>query len=162
MKELSEYKNEIFRRSDEKKRQLQKRRRIAIGVTIPLCLCCVVTAAMFSGGALMPKMEAAADMESLNNKIALEEATFHITDPEQTAQILLLLHGELHRQETEDHNYGTADKIEPEGYRMILEQPDDSALTYQVLGQSVYCETTGESLSLTADQAEALYQLLLR
>ena len=160
MKELSEYKNEIFRRSDEKKRQLQKRRRIAIGVTIPLCLCCVVTAAMFSGGALMPKMEAAADMESLNNKIALEEATFHITDPEQTAQILLLLDGEL--QETEDHIDGTADKIEPEGYRMILEQPDGSALIYQVLGQSVYCETTGESLSLTPDQAEALYQLLLR
>ena len=160
MKELSEYKNEIFRRSDEKKRQLQKCRRIAIGVTIPLCLCCVVTAAMFSGGALMPKMEAAADMESLNNGMAFEEATFHITDPEQTAQILLLLDGEL--KETEDHNYGTADKIEPEGYRMILEQPNGSALTYQVLGQSVYCETTGESLSLTADQAEALYQLLLR
>lgn len=160
MKELREYKNEIFRRSDEKKRQLQKRRRIAIGVTIPLCLYCAVTAAVFSGGAFAPKMEAVADMESLNNGMAFEEATFNITDPEQTAQILLLLEGEL--QENKDHNYGTADKIEPEGYRMILEQPDGSALTYQVLGQSVYCETTGESLSLTADQAEALYQLLLR
>ena len=160
MKELSEYKNEIFRRSDEKKRQLQKRRRIAIGVTVPLCLCCAVTAAVFSGGALMPKMEAVADMESLNNKIALEEATFHITDPEQTAQILLLLEGEL--QENKDHNYGTADKIEPEGYRMTLELPDGSVLTYQVLGETLYCEATGENLSLTPAQAEALYQLLLR
>lgn len=49
MKELKEYRDEIFRRSDEKKRRLKERRRIALGAGISICLCCVLMATFRPG-----------------------------------------------------------------------------------------------------------------
>ena len=94
MKELSEYKSEIFRRSDEKKRQIKKRRRIAVGVGIPLSLCCVVTVMMLTGfppstkGDMAPNMEAACDQNATMEK-PLEH--FRITDPVDAAMVLNIL-----------------------------------------------------------------------
>ena len=76
MKELNEYKQEIFRRSEQKKRQLRKRRRIAIGVVTPLCLCCVLTVALFPRsmrkGDFAVSVESAADAEMENSSSLLQ------------------------------------------------------------------------------------------
>jgi hypothetical protein len=93
MKELNEYRDEIFRRSDEKKRQIQKRRRIALSVGISLCLCCVITLTLIpnlrSGqkGDFAPNMEAVCDEDVYheNGMQALKDA---VIEQQFTARVL--------------------------------------------------------------------------
>ena len=62
MKELSQYKEEIFKRSEHRIRQRKIRRRIALGVSIPLCLCLVISGGMFAKQLTNFKSDAAAEM----------------------------------------------------------------------------------------------------
>lgn len=163
MKELKDYRDEIFRRSDEKKQKIRKRRRIAIGVGIPLCLCCVLTVAVLPGG--LSKGDFAASMEAVNNAGVLEDAetteeVFHITDRSQVDQVLLLLDVGNLLQKDEDKNNAIADRVTPGSYRLTLELPDGSIRTYQIADLHAFCETTGENKILTANQAQALYELV--
>ena len=163
MKELNEYRDEIFRRSDEKKRLIRKRRRIAMGVGIPLCLCCVLTVAVLPGG--LSKGDFAASMEAVNNAGVLEDAetteeVFHITDRSQVDQVLLLLDGGNLLQKDEDKNNAIADRVTPGSYRLTLKLPDGSIRTYQIADLHAFCETTGETVTLSTNQAEALYKLV--
>ena len=164
MKELKEYRDEIFRRSDEKKRQIKKRRRIAMGVTIPLCLCCVLTVTMLPGGlskgVLAPMMDVAE-----NNSAIREEATggfreYHLTDPEEITQVLDLLDLQYAQKEDADENNAVLDQIVPDAYLLTLSQPDGSTLVYRISGTYAYCETIGERQILAEEQAEALSALL--
>ena len=167
MKELKEYKQEIFRRSEEKKRQIRKRRRIAAAVGVPLCLCCVLTVALFPGspmskGDFAPSMESAADRDMvMENAGSLQ--TFRVTDPTEAAMVLSILKGEapeysLNRDPVqEDH---LADQAEPELYALILFDPEGGERYYRIDGREVLCQTTAEAFHLTDDQAKCLYQYL--
>lgn len=156
MKELSQYRDEIFRRSDEKKRQIKKRRRIAMGVGIPLCLCCVLAVVVLPGG--LPKADFAVSMEAVNNAEVMED--FCVTDPSQVNQILLLLEGGNLLQKDEDKNGAVADRVTPGSYRLTLELSDGSTLVYHIEDDHAYCETTGQTITLSTNQSEALYELL--
>ena len=160
MKELSQYRDEIFRRSDEKKRQIRKRRCLALGVGIPLCLCCVLTVALFplTRGVFTPKMEAACDNAVFEDTETVA-VDFRITDAEQIDQVLRLLDGGNLLQK-EDENGAVADRVTPGSYWLTLELPDGSTLVYQIADDHAYCETTGETVTLSTNQAQALYELV--
>ena len=162
MKELNEYKQEIFRRSEQKKRQLRKRRRIAIGVVTPLCLCCVLTVVLFPRsmrkGAFAVSVESAADAE-----IEMLQ-TFRITDPTDAALALSILEGKdpdysLNRDPVMQEDQ-LADQTEPGMYLLTLCKPDGSQLHYRIDGREVFCQTTSEAFSLTDQQVNDLYEFL--
>ena len=89
MKELKDYRDEIFRRSEEKKRQIKKRRSIALGVGIPLCLCCVLTVAVIPLIPMGMKGAAAPDMEAVyDNGMILEDAEMTVQDFQFTARVV--------------------------------------------------------------------------
>lgn len=167
MKELSEYKSEIFRRSDEKKRQIKKRRRIAVGVGIPLSLCCVVTVMMLTGfppstkGDMAPNMEAACDQ---NATMERPVEHFRITDPVDAAMVLNILQDKdpeyTLNKEQFDQQDQLADRTEPGCYLLTVECSDGSILHYRIMEQEAYCETNGERVILTDGQAEQLYHFL--
>ena len=166
MKELKEYRDEIFRRSDEKKRQIKKHRGIALGVGIPVCLCCVLLAAFPPG---MSK-DAAAEDHAPNMNIICDGAEFEapegipvdfrLTDPERIDQILLILDGGELLQKGEDKENAVADQATPGSYRLALELSGGSTLIYQIKDDYAYCETTGETVALSSAQAQALYELV--
>ena len=171
MKELNEYKQEIFHRSDEKKRKIRKRRRIAMAVGIPLCLCCVITVAIFPFLHMGMKGGFAPSMESVNDAALLENEAqempvkeFRITDPAAAARVLEILKGTpqentANKDElSKDHD--TADQVQPDEFRLTLQCSDGSTLCYQVWGPEVYCKTTGESFSLSDTQLWSLFTLL--
>ena len=123
MKELNEYKDEIFRRSAEKKRQIQKRRRIALGVAVPLCLCCVLTVAMLPGAgekaAMAPHRTESPMAENILADAMDVEAS--VTEPTFLARVLEIgegwvivepLEGEAERNSC-DQIYFSIDKLEP-------------------------------------------------
>ena len=172
MRELNSYKEEIFRRSEEKKRQLRRNRRIALGVGIPLCLCAVLTATvipllpMGRKGDMMLSPESVYDYDVMENEAmkGAAQETFLVTDTQQIAQVLSFLEGEELRYsyngeqpDTEDH---LADKAETASYELILCHPDGSEAHYQIWGQTVFCETTGETVLISEQQSQALYTLL--
>ena len=164
MKELKDYRDEIFRRSDEKKQKIRKRRRIAIGVGIPLCLCCVLTVAVLPGG--LRKADLALNMESASNAGIMEDAEtvmehFNVTDPSKVNQILLLLDGVTAENDGDSkQNYESADRVTSGSYRLTLTLSDGSRLVYHIEDDHAYCETTGETVTLSASQTEALYELV--
>ena len=162
MKELNEYKQEIFRRSEQKKRQLRKRRRIAIGVVTPLCLCCVLTVVLLPRsmrmGDFAVSVESAADAE-----IEMLQ-TFRITDPTDAALALSILEGKdpdysLNRDPVMQEDQ-LADQTEPGMYLLTLCKPDGSQLHYRIDGREVFCQTTSEAFSLTDQQVNDLYEFL--
>lgn len=172
MKELNEYKAEIFRRSAEKKRRIRHRRRIALAVGIPLCLSCVLTVAALPHlnlgrkGGFAANMEAACDQAVSDNDLVQESAvkTFRLTDPVDAAMVREVLEGEkpeytLNRDHTDPEN-ALADAAVPGEYRLTLCLADGQVLCYRIQGQAVYCETTGERHLLTHAQADGLYTLL--
>ena len=166
MKELNEYKQEIFRRSEQKKRQLRKRRRIAIGVVTPLCLCCVLTVVLFPRsmrkGDFAVSIESAADAEMENSSSLLQ--SFRITDPTDAALVLSILEGKdpdysLNRDPLMQEDQ-LVDQTEPGMYLLTLCKPDGSQLHYRIDGREVFCQTTSEAFSLTDQQANDLYEFL--
>jgi hypothetical protein len=166
MKELREYKNEIFRRSDEKKRQLKKRRRIAMGVGIPLCLCCLLTVTLLpqgrSKGFFAPTMEMVGNDCMVSEEAQIPEQSFRITDPEQVERVLLLLEEDQLPQKEEDNKNAIADQVMPGSYRLILELSDGSVLVYRMTDDQLHCETTQEHKTLTQAQTENLYKFLIQ
>ena len=171
MKELSEYRNEIFRRSAEKKRQIRKRRRIAFGVGIPLCLCCVITVVMLphlgmKKDAFLPNMEAASD-KVMGEDFEMQEMpmkAFQVTDPVDAAKVLDILEDTdpeytLNRENLDEENT-LADQAEPVEYGLTVQHPDGHTVNYRIRGQAVYCEDTGETLWLSDEQADRLYKLV--
>ena len=165
MKELNEYRQEIFRRSAEKKRQIKKRRRIALGVGIPLCLCCVLTVTLLPGGlskgVLVPSMDMAVNESADCEDSAIGLQSFYVTDSQKVSDILAVLEGNYTQQESaSDENNGVADQMTPGSYRFTLELSDGSVLSYYIMGNDAYCETDGQSQTLSPAQAQALYELL--
>ena len=164
MKELKEYRDEIFRRSDEKKRQIKKRRRIALGVTIPLCLCCVLTVTMLPGGlskgVFAPMMDVAESNSAIREEATSSFREYHITDPEEITQVQDLLDLQYLKKEDADENNAILDQIVPDAYLLTLAPPDGSTVIYRISGTNAYCETTGERKILADEQAEALSVLL--
>ena len=172
MRELNSYKEEIFRRSEEKKRQLRKKRRIALGVGIPLCLCAVLTVTviplipMGRKGDMMLSPESVYDYGVMENEAmkGANQETFLVTDPQQIAQVLSFLEGEelLYSGNTDqlDGEEQLADKMEIAPYELTLRHPDGSEVHYQIGGQAVFCETTGETVLISEQQSQALYTLL--
>lgn len=171
MKELNEYKNEIFRRSAEKKRQIRKRRRIAIGVGIPLCLCCVITVAMLpqlsmKKDALLPNMEAACD-KVMGENFEMQEMpmkVFQVTDPTDAAMVLDILKDTdpeytLNRENLDEENT-LADQAQPSEYLLAVQHPDGNTVNYRIRGLVVYCEDTGGTLWLSDEQADRLYKFV--
>jgi hypothetical protein len=162
MKELNEYKQEIFRRSEQKKRQLRKRRRIVIGVVTPLCLCCVLTVVLFPRS--MRKGDFAVSVESAADAEIEMLQTFRITDPTDAALALSILEGKdpdysLNRDPVMQEDQ-LADQTEPGMYLLTLCKPDGSQLHYRIDGREVFCQTTAEAFSLTDQQANCLYEFL--
>ena len=163
MKELSEYRDEIFRRSDEKKRQIKRRRGIALGIGIPICLCCVLITAFPPGLSKVAAGENSAPDKNILCDSAESEApeaaavNFRVTDPEQIDQVLCLLNGGNLLQKEESS--AVADQAIPNSYRLTLELSDGTTLIYQIEADHAYCETTGETVTLSSSQAQALYEL---
>jgi uncharacterized ParB-like nuclease family protein len=164
MKELNEYRDDIFRRSEQKKRQIKKRRRIALAVGVPLCLCCILTPVMFSGG--LARKDYAPSMDMTNDHFMNQESEaagmtlFCVTDPDKVEKVLELLEDpSASKEETE--NNAVLDRLMPDDYVMTLERSDGSILTYRMSGCTAYCETTGESKMLTREQTEAIYGLVV-
>lgn len=168
MKELNEYKEEIFRRSAQKKRQLQKRRRIALSVGIPLCLCCVITAVVLS----TPSMDKEAKMDQTReNVMSAEEEMpkktmefFSVTNAVDAAMVRDILEAEdpeytINREEFSSEDT-LADQAQLPEYSLTLQRPDGSMLSYLVQGRKVYCMTNGETLWLSDEQARTLYTFL--
>ena len=173
MKELNEYKAEIFRRSEEKKRQIRKNRRIALGVGLSLCLCAVLTVAVaplipLGLGGMAPKAESSGLEWAVADDATKEspEQAFVVTDPEAAARVLAILEKEetehTLNKETLDEENNLADQAETDEYRLILYCPDGSITYYQIWGQEVYCEVTGETVRLTEDEVRMLYTLLMQ
>ena len=162
MKELNEYKQEIFRRSEQKKRQLRKRRRIAIGVVTPLCLCCVLTVVLFPRS--MRKGDFAVSIESAADAEIEMLQSYRITDPTDATLVLSILEGKdpdysLNRDPVMQEDQ-LADQTEPGMYLLTLCKPDGSQLHYRIDGREVFCQTTSEAFSLTDQQAYDLYEFL--
>ena len=162
MKELNEYKQEIFRRSEQKKRQLRKRRRIAIGVVTPLCLCCVLTVVLFPRS--MRKGDFAVSIESAADAEIEMLQSFRITDPTDATLVLSILEGKdpdysLNRDPVMQEDQ-LADQTEPGMYLLTLCKPDGSQLHYRIDGREVFCQTTSEAFSLTDQQVNDLYEFL--
>lgn len=172
MKELNEYRDEIFRRSEKKKRQIKKRRRIALGVGIPLCLCCVMTLAIIPYLHLGMKGDFAPNMEAVYDGIVYEKnemqempmQAFRVTDPTDAARVLAILEGTAQESTADKQELGKdqflADQTEPDEYRLTLCCSDGSTLHYRVRGQEVYSEIPGKSYWLSAAEARSLYTLL--
>ena len=130
MKELNEYKDEIFRRSAEKKRKIQKHRRIACGVTIPLCLCCVITAVMLpraqDKAAIAPdraeNSQMSAEQPIIENVLGdVQDVEESVTEPTFLAKVLEIgegwvlvepLEGESERNSCHQIRFST-DELEP-------------------------------------------------
>ena len=168
MKELSAYKDEIFRRSAEKKRQITKRRRIALSVGIPVCLCCVITAAVLSN----PSMGKNAKMEAARENVMSAESgmwespmeDFRVADPVDAAMVRDILQTgkpeySVSKEEL-DREDSLADQAQLPQYRLTLQCPDGSTALYWVQGQEAFCRTTGETLRLSDQQARTLYNFL--
>lgn len=171
MKELNEYKNEIFRRSHEKKQQIKKRRRIALGVGISLCLCCVITVASIPylplgmKSASAPSMEAVYDAEE-PEEYSMTVNTFRVTDQTDVARVLAILQETEEKYTADKGELGkenfTADQVQSDAFRLTLQCADGSTVCYWVWGPEVYCETTGESFLLSDMQIESLNKLLMK
>lgn len=171
MKELNEYKSEIFRRSAEKKRQIQKRRRIALGVGIPLCLCCVIVLSTLpnfprlsvKGEVTMdaaPECESPMESETLLMTVRWQDLELWVSDPEIAAhweQLLTDWPADTGRQETFDSEL--ADMVTPEDYVITL-YPDGEPQRYLVIGDRLYREATGQSRKLTAEELSQLEALV--
>ena len=168
MRELREYKDEIFRRSADKKRQIKKRRRIVLGMGIPLCLCCVITAVLLSGpsmdkNAFAPNRGESCDMAAENGMLESPMAVFQVTDPTNAALVLDILQNEepeysLNTEELDRENT-LADQT-CHVYSLTLRCPDGSTAIYRVQGQEVFCQSTGQTLWLSDRQTRTLYAFL--
>lgn len=168
MKELSEYKDEIFRRSAEKKRQITKRRRVALSVGIPLCLCCVITSVVLSGPTMGKNAKMEADRENLmcaeNGMPERPMVAFRVEDPVDAAMVLGILQTgkpeySVSKEEL-DREDSLADQTQLPEYCLTLQHPDGSTAIYRIQGQAVFCQTTGETLWLSEDQTRTLHTFL--
>jgi hypothetical protein len=171
MKELNEYKSEIFRRSAEKKRQIKKRRRIALSVGIPLCLCCVIAVATLpnfprlamKGKVAMdaaPECESPMASEALLMAVQWQDLELWISDPEIAAhweQLLTDWPADVGNQESFDS--ALADMVTPEDYVITLYQNGEPQ-RYLVIGDRLYRESTGQSRKLTAEELSQLEALV--
>jgi hypothetical protein len=178
MKELQEYKAEIFRRSALKKQQIKKRRRITFGVGVPICLCAVIGLTVMGnphGG--MEKNSAA--METIRDGNMLSEndmqipiKTFLVADPTDADLVLSILEDSVKENATpmdgngEDPTDGAvpeqplADQERPEEYWLTVFSPEGGTVRYRIRGLEVFCETTGRTQWLSDTQARSLHTLL--
>lgn len=161
MKELSQYKEEIFRRSEQKIRQRKARRRIALGISIPLCLCLVVSGTVFgiqlTNFRADCKAESAPDMELPMEGVPLDSYT--IEDPALLQEILNAPEKEDSKIENgslvDGANDAVLDNAAPE--TRILQAGQE---VYWLTGRTLYCESTGETRVLTEEQLRQLEALL--
>ena len=167
MKELKEYRDEVFRRSEQKKQQIKKRRRIALGVAVPLCLCAVLVVSIRdipSGRKGDTAMEVADHVLNENGSQEMPAKVLRVTDPTEADRVRAILEGteqeitsSMNRFEM---NQDLADQAQTEHYRLTLFCSDGSTVFYRVQGQEVYCETSGKYYRLSGPEVQSLCTLL--
>jgi hypothetical protein len=182
MRQLQEYKAEIFRRSREKQRKIRRNRRIALGVGIPLCLCAVLTLTL-PGHLLSAKDKAAPEMApdlempmespKLQLTVRYQGRELLVTDPDEAAQLEQLLRDwPTDAADQEDGKYaavgtplpengssGLADSVQPEEWSITLHREGETAV-YRITGDWLCNTATGQSRRLTP-QEQALLEALL-
>lgn len=172
MRNISECKAEIFRRSEEKLRARKKRRAIALGTGIPVCLCALVILSatvagrFWKGTFLKAPVKMEPDCIQDVNMQASSEKEYTVTDPE-TADAILKLLGVTATEEPDSlFRDEHSDNSEPQynsparAYRIRLSLGNDVETVYWVEGTCVWNMTTGEFLDISEQNAARLIQLL--
>lgn len=172
MRDLSEYRAEIFRRSEEKIHARKKRRAIALGTGIPVCLCAlVILSATVAGPFLASKVSNSTEMiqpdgiQDADMQGSLRKE-YTVTDPETADAVLALLEEvtpEVPEAAPPDiqagrdpADYGCPDDV----YYIRLSLGNDVETVYWVEGTYVWNMTTGEFLNISGQNAARLIQLL--
>ena len=177
MKELSEYKAEIFRRSEERIRARKRRRMAALGIGVPLCLCAVVTLTLLtSGGFLQSKNSAAPefapdayfDMVQEDCDLNCSPVQVYHVSGEAADRLLLLLESDtLSKDPIEGapadmpfYAIPDTDDMVTFPCRLELKTSDGQTLVFRISQQQAFCETTNQTYPLTPWQLQHFSALL--
>lgn len=172
MRNLSECRAEIFRRSEEKLRARKKRRAIALGTGIPVCLCAlVILSATVAGPFLASKISNSPEMiqpdgiQDADMQGSLRKE-YTVTDPETANAVLALLEEVTQEAPESVLQYSQEDKCQPNysyldrAYYIRLSLGNGVETVYWVEGTCVWNMTTGEFLTISEQNAARLIQLL--
>ena len=189
MRDMETCREEVFRRSGERIRRRQKRRRTAAALGAPLALCLVIGVAAGPG---WMRMGSAAKNDALPAPESQEDtARVQVISPDgdrewraesSAADVLAsILDAEMEKdaaempgdmanapgQENDDVRHGdpvTASQSEnvseDPAYRVILRNDDGTEQTYTLTADGLVEELTGEWIPLTEEQAAELRQAL--
>lgn len=183
MRDLSDYRAEIFRRSEEKIKERKRARNRALAFCIPLCL--VFTVVAF---AKLPNISASdistenvssdsdtlfVQMEIQNSESKLQTSVVN-TDAAEVEEIYLLIQSAFEAvvQEgdmTDDHRYvATSQTVVQDSlslfsdtkYKILFTVKDGEIFSYTLDGNKLIDNTTNEKVTLSSEQAFELQSKL--